>query len=159
MRHALHRSVQYLLVVVLGLLIGCRSATSLPTVTIRLASPQGVVSEPFTMEVASTQETRTRGLMFRNSLAAHEGMLFLFPQQQRLSFWMRNTLIPLDMVFVASDWTVAGFLENVAPLTETPRYIDTPSQYVLEFKAGTVQRLGIVQGAYVRVQGDLPKIQ
>ena len=111
------------------------------------------------MEVAATEESRTRGLMFRNSLAASEGMLFLFPQQQRLSFWMRNTVVPLDMVFVAQDWTVAGVVENAAPFTDTPRYIDRPSQYVLEFNAGTVKRLGIVPGAFVRVKGALPQIK
>jgi uncharacterized membrane protein (UPF0127 family) len=141
------------------LLFGCRPATSLPTVTLSIASTKGDVSEPFIMEVASTPETRTKGLMFRDSLGSREGMLFLFPQQQRLSFWMKNTLIPLDMVFVANDWTVVGVLENVPPLNEAPRYVDANSQYVLEFKAGTVQRVGIVKGAAIRVNGILPPIR
>ncbi len=140
-------------------LVGCRSATSLPTVSVTIASPQGSISPAFSMEVAATKESRTRGLMFRDSLASHEGMLFLFPQQQHLSFWMKNTLIPLDMVFVAGDWTVVGIVENAAPQTESPRYIDKPSQYVLEFKAGTAQRVGIVPGSYVRVKGELPPIE
>jgi len=144
---------------IVAFFLGCRPATSLPTVTVTLASPQGVVSEPFIMEVAATNESRTKGLMFRDSLGAREGMLFLFPQQQRLSFWMKNTLIPLDMVFVANDWTVVGVLENVPPLSEAPRFIDGNSQYVLEFKAGTAQRVGIVKGAAVRVRGELPPIR
>lgn len=84
-------------------------------------------------------------------------MLFLFPQSQRLTFWMKNTLIPLDMVFVGSDWTVIGVVENVPPQTEAPRYIDGNSQYVLEFNAGTAKRVGIVPGTVVRVSGDLPR--
>ncbi len=147
------------LVLTVAFLFGCRPATSLPTVTVTLASPQGVESVPFVMEVASTQESRTKGLMFRDSLGANEGMLFLYPQQQRLSFWMKNTLIPLDMVFVANDWTVVGVLENVPPLNETPRFIDANSQYVLEFKAGTAQRVGIVKGTAVRVKGELPPVR
>jgi uncharacterized membrane protein (UPF0127 family) len=153
------RSIVSALLLVVVLLVGCRHATSLPSVTVTFASPQGVVSEAFITEVAATPETRTKGLMFRDSLGNREGMLFLFPQQQRLSFWMKNTLIPLDMVFVAADWTVVGVLENVPPLTETPRFIDGNSQYVLEFKAGTAQRVGIVNGAAVRVKGSLPPIQ
>ncbi len=152
------RTVSAFLLVV-ALVVGCRPATSLPSVTVTFSSPQGVTSEPFITEVAATPETRTKGLMFRDSLGAREGMLFLFPQQQRLSFWMKNTLIPLDMVFVGADWTVVGVLENVPPLTEAPRFIDANSQYVLEFKAGTAQKVGIVKGSAVRVRGQLPSIQ
>jgi uncharacterized membrane protein (UPF0127 family) len=111
------------------------------------------------MEVAATPQMRSKGLMFRRSLESEAGMLFLFPKPGQLSFWMKNTFIPLDMVFVSSDWRVVGFVENVPPQTETSRMVSGESQYVLEFAAGTVKRIGIVEGAKVLVDGALPAIQ
>jgi uncharacterized membrane protein (UPF0127 family) len=147
----------------LGLLLAltltaCKSAKSLPTVSLTIASPTGQISDPFTMEVASTPQTRSKGLMFRRELDPREGMLFLFPEEQRLSFWMKNTFIPLDMVFVSREWKVVGVLENVPPHTENPRQVDATSQYVLEFVAGTVKRVGIGAGSVVRVDGALPPV-
>jgi uncharacterized membrane protein (UPF0127 family) len=137
----------------------CRSASSLPTVSVTIESPQGVVSEAFSMEVAATPQERSKGLMFRRSLDSRAGMLFLFPEPAQLAFWMKNTFIPLDMVFVSSDWRVVGSVENVPPQTETPRQVSGESQYVLEFVAGTVKRIGVEQGAKVLIKGQLPPIQ
>jgi uncharacterized membrane protein (UPF0127 family) len=111
------------------------------------------------MEVVATPELRAKGLMFRRALDSDKGMLFLFPQAGKLSFWMKNTLIPLDMVFVSSDWRVVGSVENVPPQTEEPRSVDGDSQYVLEFAAGTVKRGAIVPGSTVSIGGNLPPIQ
>ena len=121
--------------------------------------PSGEKTEVFRMEVVATNSDRMRGLMFRKSLAANAGMIFLFNEEREHSFWMKNTLIPLDMVFVSSAWKVVGALENVLPLTEDPRTVGIPSQYVLEFSAGTIKRLGVSSGAAVEVTGQLPPIQ
>ena len=121
--------------------------------------PSGEKTEVFRMEVVATNSDRMRGLMFRKSLAANAGMIFLFNEEREQSFWMKNTLIPLDMVFVSSAWKVVGALENVLPLTEDPRTVGIPSQYVLEFSAGTIKRLGVSSGAAVEVTGQLPPIQ
>ena len=121
--------------------------------------PSGEKTEVFRMEVVATNSDRMRGLMFRKSLAANAGMIFLFQEEREHSFWMKNTLIPLDMVFVSSAWKVVGALENVLPLTEDPRTVGIPSQYVLEFSAGTIKRLGVSSGAAVEVTGQLPPIQ
>ena len=121
--------------------------------------PSGEKTEIFRMEVVATNSDRMRGLMFRKSLAANAGMIFLFNEEREHSFWMKNTLIPLDMVFVSSAWKVVGVLENVPPLTEDPRTVGIPSQYVLEFSAGTIKRLGVSSGAAVEVTGQLPPIQ
>jgi uncharacterized membrane protein (UPF0127 family) len=152
------RKLAYLARAVCLFLVACRPASSLPTVNLTLTSAEGKTTESFLMEVASTPESRTKGLMFRRSLDGDKGMLFLFPKPGRLSFWMKNTLIPLDMVFVSSDWRVVGAVENVPPQTETPRMVEADSQYVLEFAAGTVKRIGLVTGATVSIEGDLPKI-
>ena len=121
--------------------------------------PSGEKTEVFRMEVVATNSDRMRGLMFRKSLAANAGMIFLFQEEREHSFWMKNTLIPLDMVFVSSAWKVVGALENVLPLTEDPRTVGIPSQYVLEFSAGTIKRIGVSNGVAVEVTGQLPPIQ
>jgi uncharacterized membrane protein (UPF0127 family) len=153
------RSLAYLSRALCVFLVACRPASGLPTVNLTFTSPTGEKTQSFLMEVAATQESRTRGLMFRRSLDSDKGMLFLFPKPGRLSFWMKNTFIPLDMVFVSSDWRVVGSLENVPPQTETPRMVEADSQYVLEFAAGTVKRLGVLAGARVDVEGELPAVR
>ena len=137
-------------------ILGCRSASSLPTVDTEVFSPDGRSLGVFSVEVAATNEERSKGLMFRRELGARQGMLFLFPKPGRLSFWMKNTLIPLDMIFVSSDWRVVGVVANAVPLTEDPRMVEGESQYVLEFAGGTAAREGIVAGGKVAVKGTLP---
>jgi len=95
------------------------------------------------VEVARTQEETAKGLMFRTNLAEKSGMLFIFNDEQLLSFWMKNTYIPLDMIFIKSDKTIAGVIENAAPLTTEPRKIGTKSQYVLEVNGGFYQQFQI----------------
>jgi uncharacterized membrane protein (UPF0127 family) len=77
-------------------------------------------------------------------------MLFIFPSSRHLSFWMRNTLLPLDMFFIDSNWNVVGVVENAEPLTESPREVDGFSQYVLEVNAGFAKRHGLGAGAKMR---------
>jgi hypothetical protein len=69
---------------------------------------------------------------------------------------MKNTLIPVDMVFISRDWRVVGVVTNAAPLSEEVRGVDGISQYVLEFAGGTAARVGISSGATVKVRGELP---
>ena len=144
------------LVVLLFATSSCSSSDTLPRVQLTFTSPSGNVSPAFRMEVAATLESRTKGLMFRKAVGPQEGMIFLFGSERRQSFWMKNTLIPLDIVFVSSDWRVVGILNDVPPLTESPRSVPAPSQYVLEFAGGTAARLGLVEGAIVNISGHLP---
>jgi uncharacterized membrane protein (UPF0127 family) len=95
--------------------------------------------------------------MFRRQLDEQGGMLFVFPEQDVHSFWMKNTVLSLDMVFVSADWRVVGILKRVPPMNEEPRRVEQPSQYVLEFQAGTADRIGLVEGATVKVDGVLPR--
>lgn len=146
------------LVLVLWLLVSCKAASSLPTVKLQFASPEGSISSDFTMEVVASPESRAKGLMFRRSIGIDEGMIFLFPSEEEHSFWMKNTLIPLDMIFVSHDWKVVGIIENVPPLTEDHRTVAAPSKFVLEFAAGTAKKVGIVRGSQVVVRGQLPPV-
>lgn len=102
------------------------------------------------VEIAAKDAERQKGLMFREHLGDDEGMLFLFPTERYNSFWMHNTLIPLDMIFIDADWNVVGIVENAKPLTDDPRRVDRMSRYVLEVNAGFSARYGLAAGATVK---------
>ncbi|MEM6478968.1 MAG: DUF192 domain-containing protein [Pseudomonadota bacterium] len=104
----------------------------------------------FFVEVADTQASRGQGLMFREELPGSAGMLFVYDRPQRLSFWMRNTLIPLDMLFIGSDGTVSRIHENAIPLDETAISGGDNVQYVLEINGGLARRLGLEVGAVIQ---------
>ncbi len=110
----------------------------------------GATPVKLTVEIAAKDSERQKGLMFRKQLADDEGMIFLFPTERYNSFWMHNTLIPLDMFFIDSDWNVVGVVENATPQTDDPRRVDRMSRYVLEVKAGFAARHGLGAGAQVK---------
>jgi uncharacterized membrane protein (UPF0127 family) len=109
------------------------------------------------VEIARTEPERRLGLMHRKHLDAGAGMLFLFERSQQLSFWMRNTHLPLDMIFITEALTVLGVVENAEPLTETPRAVPGHSQYVLEVNAGYSRAHGIGPGTVVSFEGVEPE--
>ena len=103
----------------------------------------------FTVELALTPEQQQQGLMFRQSLAADAGMLFDFVGTRPAAFWMKNTLIPLDMLFIAADGHIADYHERAVPLSEATIESKVPVRAVLELNGGTVARLGIHRGDLV----------
>jgi uncharacterized membrane protein (UPF0127 family) len=103
------------------------------------------------VEVARTYAQRQRGLMFRERLGELDGMIFLFDHEEQQSFWMHNTYIPLDMIFVRADWTVLGVVEEAEPLTDDPRAVPGNSQYVIEVQGGFARKHHIGPGARVEV--------
>src|SRR5882724_1996046 len=107
----------------------------------------------FRVELARTAPEHEKGLMYREHLAPDAGMLFLFERPAMQTFWMKNTLIPLDMIFISSDHTIAGIVVDAEPLTLTPRAVNEPAQYVLEIGGGLATRLGIRAGARVELHG------
>jgi uncharacterized membrane protein (UPF0127 family) len=107
----------------------------------------------FRVELARTEPEREKGLMYRDRLAADAGMLFLFERASMLTFWMKNTLIPLDMIFIGPDRSIVGVVANAEPLTLMPRGVNEPSQYVLEIGGGLAARLGIRAGERVDFRG------
>jgi uncharacterized membrane protein (UPF0127 family) len=113
-------------------------------------SPPGRDPVTVRVEIARTPAQTQRGLMFRRTLAADAGMLFLFPRPQQLSFWMRNTYLPLDMIFIEPDLTVLGVVENTVPLTDDSCRVPGLSQYVLEVNAGFARTHAINTGTPVR---------
>ena len=99
----------------------------------------------FTVEVAATAEQQERGLMFRKEIAPDRGMIFPYDPPQDVSFWMKNTLIPLDMLFIRADGTIAR-IATAKPLDETPVPAGEPVAAVLELRGGRAAELGIREG-------------
>ena len=103
----------------------------------------------FAVEIADTDATRARGLMFRQSLADDAGMLFVYPQPARLSFWMRNTFIELDLLFLNENGVVQHIHHRAQPHDETPIHGGT-GVAVLEIAGGRAKELGLAVGDVMR---------
>jgi uncharacterized membrane protein (UPF0127 family) len=121
-----------------------RSAAGLEQVPLTISSAGRI--HRFTVEVAKTPEEQAYGLMNRNDLAPDRGMIFPFDPPRDASFWMKNTLIPLDMVFIRADGTIANIAENTAPLSLEPMMSEGPVKAVLEIAGGRSAELGIKAG-------------
>ena len=107
-------------------------------------------------EIVASPKTREVGLMYRKELPADTGMLFIYPKESIQTFWMRNTYVSLDMIFLDKDRVVVGFVENIPTLNDAPRKIDKPSLYALEVPAGTVAAHQITIGDKLVSDQPLP---
>lgn len=110
------------------------------------------------VEIVADDESRARGLMFRDRLAPDAGMLFVFPASTELSFWMKNTLIPLDMIWIDDSQRVVGVLYDVPPCKADPCPSYGPpagvmARYVLEVAGSVARQHGIVAGSQLRFSG------
>jgi uncharacterized protein len=105
------------------------------------------------VEVAATPDSRSRGLMWRKELHAGQGMLFVFADEEIQRFWMRNTLIPLDMIFINSRGRIVGLVENAAPRSLLQRFVREPGRYVLEVPGGWSRTVGLALARPVRFEG------
>ncbi|MFN4282112.1 MAG: DUF192 domain-containing protein [Alphaproteobacteria bacterium] len=104
----------------------------------------------FKVELATTPAERAQGLMFRRSLAPDAGMLFDFGRSEPVAMWMENTLIPLDMLFIAADGRVVNIAQRAVPFDRTPIPSKGPVKGVLELPGGTAARLGLKAGDVVQ---------
>ena len=100
----------------------------------------------FDLWLARERPQQTRGLMFVRDLPDDTGMLFIYPEPGRRSMWMKNTYLPLDMLFIREDGTVSSVVSNTEPLSLRSISSEEPVTYVLELNAGITERLGIVPG-------------
>jgi uncharacterized membrane protein (UPF0127 family) len=112
--------------------------------TLEIVTKNGV--HVFSVEVAASDADRQKGLMFRKELPEGRGMLFDFKQDQDVSMWMRNTLIPLDMLFINADGRIRRIAENTEPFSERTIPSGGPVRGVLEVIGGTAKKLGIAPG-------------
>jgi uncharacterized membrane protein (UPF0127 family) len=100
----------------------------------------------FDIEIAKTDYETQRGLMDRYTMKSNQGMLFIFTNTQPRSFYMKNTYIPLDIIYLDSDGKIVSFLENAKPLDETSIPSQVPAKYVFEINGGMVQSLNLEIG-------------
>ena len=98
------------------------------------------------IEFAETSYEQQTGLMYRKSMEANQGMLFIYSEEAMHSFYMKNTHIPLDLIFFGKDSTIVSFQENAKPLDETSLPSKEPAQFILEINAGKVQQWNLTEG-------------
>lgn len=130
-----------------ALAAGCqayKSPANLPTVPMRIGSAQ------YTVEVAATDATREHGLMQRDAMPANWGMIFVFAEDTADGFWMHNTRIPLDIVFVEVGGRVVG-VRTMKPYDETPVKPDYPYRWAIELNKGQIEKSGIKEGDRVEI--------
>lgn len=128
-----------------------RSAAGLEQVPLTVRTAAGAVHR-FTVELARSPEEQATGLMNRPSLAPDRGMIFPHEPPRPASFWMKNTLIPLDIIFIRTDGTIANIAENTVPLSLDPVVSLEPVGLVLELAGGRTAELGIRAGDKVEWQ-------
>jgi hypothetical protein len=112
-------------------------------------------SHRFNVELAISIAERSQGLMFRKEMAPDAGMLFLYDQDQAVTFWMENTYLPLDMIFIASDGRITQIVKNARPLSEDLIPSNTYIRGVLEVNAGITDQYNIQPGDHI----DYPKFK
>jgi uncharacterized membrane protein (UPF0127 family) len=120
------------------------AAVATETVKAHIATAQGDVQ--LTLELATDSATRARGLMERKTLAPNDGMLFLFPSASKLAFWMKNTPLPLDMLFLDASGHIVHIAARTTPYSETPVPSPKPAIAVIEIVGGRAARDGIQVG-------------
>jgi uncharacterized membrane protein (UPF0127 family) len=144
------RFVAPLLLAFLALLVGCepKSVSGLATV------PMEIGSKTFTLEVADRTDSRTYGLMRRDSMPADHGMIFVFDKEEPRGFWMKNTRIPLDIIFIDAGGKVVS-VKQMKPydLTSTPS--DGPAQYAIELNQGAAEAAGVKAGMTLKLPPGL----
>ena len=141
-------------ILIIGLLIPLIASVTAcqaePRVTITTKDGRTV---SFVVEIADTPSKREMGLQYRRDLAADRGMIFLFPAESQQSFWMKNTPLPLDMIFINRERKIVGIVEQTVPFSMDPRSVTAPSQFVLEINGGLAKRHAIKAGDVVRFDG------
>ncbi|MFC6488954.1 DUF192 domain-containing protein [Nitratireductor sp. GCM10026969] len=149
MRHVISFLLSLAFMVGGGPMAWAQEPMLLPTHPEPLLAETAAGERSFTIEIADTAEKRARGLMFRRSMGDDHGMLFVFEESRNRSFWMKDTPMPLDLLFVGEDGSVRA-IERGEPLSTDGIAPDARAQFVLELKAGTAQRTGIEVGDRLR---------
>jgi uncharacterized membrane protein (UPF0127 family) len=120
--------------------------SGLPVIPLTV-TPIGGRPHVFRVEVAGTEAQQSRGLMFRTAMDPDEGMIFPYSPPQTVSFWMKNTVIPLDIIFIGPDHRVINIAANATPYSEASLPSAAPAIGVLELNGGRAAQLGIVPGS------------
>ena len=143
-----------MLVPTLALLASCSNPNAASHASLL---PVVLHGQQFSVELATDDASRVHGLMMRTTLAADHGMLFVFPDTEPRGFWMKNTLIPLDILYFDTDRRLVSTQLNVPPCKADPcpTYPSSgPARYVLELSAGTATRIGAKAADELKIEGD-----
>ena len=138
------RALRLTALALFGLLIAVGPVRPADLQTVEIASKNGV--HAFSVEIAENDADRAKGLMYRKELPEGKGMLFDFKRDQEVSFWMQNTYIPLDMLFIRGDGTILRIAENTEPLSTKLVPSGGAVRAVLEVIGGTARKFGIAPG-------------
>ncbi|HCM15389.1 MAG: DUF192 domain-containing protein [Candidatus Cloacimonadales bacterium] len=111
--------------------------------TLQIHSATGILKAEFDIEIVESQSELAQGLKYRESMAETQGMLFIFEQIDYHSFWMQDTYLSLDMIFIDHYNKIINIAKNTTPFSEDPIFPEKPNQYVLELLAGTTDKLNI----------------
>jgi uncharacterized membrane protein (UPF0127 family) len=144
MRHRVQWAVVLVGTLALAVLGSPGALSAVELEPLEIVSKSGV--HTFGVEMAATPEEQAKGLMYRRELPEGQGMLFDFHREQPAAFWMKNTYIPLDMIFIRGDGRILRIAEHTVPLSEALVRSGGPVRAVLEVVAGTAQKLGIAPG-------------
>lgn len=139
------RRMAQVTVVLAGILFSTAVADAQTFETLRITTADGS-THTFRIEAAKTDQERMQGLMYRQSMPADQGMIFDFKENQLVTMWMKNTYIPLDMLFIRSDGVIARIATNTEPLSTRTISSGEPVLAVLELNGGVTARLGIKAG-------------
>jgi uncharacterized membrane protein (UPF0127 family) len=139
---------------VLAVLLWAAACQAQPKVIIQTKENRELT---FQVDVADTPAKRELGLQYRRDLAADRGMIFLFPSESNHSFWMKNTPIPLDMIFISRDQKIVGIVERAVPFSTDSRSVPAASQFVLEINGGLAGHYGVKVGDSIRFQDLAPE--
>lgn len=154
--------VPALLLLAILLLTGCGGEDNPDTIsmgteftkegTLSFVAPGDSVLRSIDIEIAETNEERTRGLMFRRSMGYDKGMLFIFDEADESGFWMKNTPMSLDIIFVGADSQVVSIAKRTKPFSEDQVRPAAPKQFVVEVRAGFADRFGVTKGTRIQWQ-------
>ena len=151
-RHSCYSWAARLVILLVALTIGRGAGAGAESVEFVTATGAHRVE----IEVARTERARETGLMYRRSMPRNHGMLFIFPSEQPVSMWMKNTYIPLDMVFVSRKGRVTSVTRDAVPMSETIISSGPPAFAVIELNAGAARAMGLDVGDQVRHQSFNP---
>ena len=120
----------------------------------------GKILGEFSLELALTPDQRAKGMMFkrRDEVRENEGMVFVFPADKAQRFWMKNTFLPLDMLFIDSALRIVGIVHSAVPLSLDERGVEASSRYVVELLGGSAKKFGIDERAKVVFEPPLPVV-
>ena len=149
--------ILFVALILVSSLTGCSSNAE--TIPLYFRKADGSVTPTLQAEVCTTPGARELGLMYRKKLGDQEGMLFIFPEETERSFWMKNTYLELDMIFLDAQKKIVSITARAVPLTTSARPSKGAAKYVLEVRGGRAEAWGLNVGSELIIDTPVPEPQ